>query len=54
MLAAIIGIILIIVAVFMWVGHISVEHAIALLTGAIGILILLGGVVPWDYFRRRP
>jgi hypothetical protein len=53
MLAVIIGIILIIVAVFMWVGHITPEHAIAILTGAIGVLILLGGVVPWENFRRR-
>jgi hypothetical protein len=34
MLAIIIGVILIIVAVFMWVGHITPEHAIAILTGA--------------------
>ena len=29
------------------------DHAIALLTGAIGILVLLGGVVPGSYFWRR-
>ncbi len=53
MVAVLIGVILVIVAVFMWVGHITPEHAIAILTGAIGVLILLGGVVPWAYFRRQ-
>ncbi len=28
--------------VLMWVGHISPEHAIALLTGAIWVLVLSG------------
>jgi hypothetical protein len=42
MVGFIAGIVLIIVAVFMWVGHISPEHAIALLTGAIGVLVLSG------------
>lgn len=42
MIAFAVGIILIIVAVFMWVGHITPEHAIALLTGAIGVLVLTG------------
>jgi hypothetical protein len=53
MVAVIIGIVLIIAAVVMWVGHISVDHAIAILTGAIGVLMLLGGVVPGTYFWRR-
>jgi hypothetical protein len=53
MVAVLVGVVLIIVAVFMWVGHITPEHAIAILTGAIGVLILLGGVVPWTYFRRQ-
>lgn len=53
MIAAIIGIILIVVAVITWVGHVTLAHAVALLIGAIGALILLGGVVPWDYFRRQ-
>jgi hypothetical protein len=52
MVSIIIGIILIIVAVFMWVGHITPEHAIALLTGAVGVLVLIGGLVPGGYLRR--
>jgi hypothetical protein len=52
MISIIIGIVLVIIAVLMWVGHIPVEHALALLTGAIGVLILLGGFLPGSYFRR--
>jgi hypothetical protein len=50
--SVLIGIVLIIVAVIMWLGHITPEHAIAILTGAIGVLVLLGGVIPGGYFRR--
>jgi hypothetical protein len=42
MIGFIVGVVLIIVAVFMWVGHVTPEHAIAILTGAIGILVLAG------------
>lgn len=42
MIAFIVGVALVIIAVFMWVGHITPEHAIALLTGAIGVLVLAG------------
>lgn len=42
MIGFIVGVALIVVAVFIWVGHIPVEHAIALLMGAIGVLTLAG------------
>ncbi len=44
MLSVIVGIIVIIVAVFEWVGHVSIIHALAILTGIVGISILLGGL----------
>jgi hypothetical protein len=53
MVAVIIGIILIIVAAVEWFGHISLEHALALLVGAIGVLILLYGFLPGHYIRRE-
>ncbi len=43
MLSVIIGIALVIVAVVLWLGHISVEHALAILIGLIGVLVLLYG-----------
>lgn len=50
--AVIAGIVLIIVAVVLWTGHITVDHALALLIGITGALILLGGFVPSHYIRR--
>lgn len=44
MFALILGIVVIIIAVFEWVGHVSIDHALAILTGLIGIMILLGAV----------
>jgi hypothetical protein len=53
MLAILGGIVLVIVAVVLWVSHISVEHALAIFIGIVGILVLLGGVVPGQYWRRN-
>jgi hypothetical protein len=44
MLSVLIGIIVIIIAVVEWLGHITVIHALAILTGLVGIMILLGGI----------
>jgi hypothetical protein len=52
MLAVIGGIVLVIVAVVLWVSHISVDHALAIFIGIIGILVILAGVVPGQYWRR--
>ena len=52
MVSVIVGIILVVVAVVLWLGHISTEHALAILIGALGVLILLWGFVPGTYMRR--
>jgi hypothetical protein len=52
MLAIIGGIVLIIVAVILWLGNISLEHAMAIFVGIVGIIILLAGFVPTRYIRR--
>jgi hypothetical protein len=46
------GIVLVIVAVILWLGHITTDHALAILIGVIGVLIILSGFVPGHYFRR--
>jgi hypothetical protein len=43
MLSVLIGIALVIVAAVLWLGNISVTHALAILTGLAGILIVLYG-----------
>jgi hypothetical protein len=44
MLSVIVGIIVVIFAVFEWVGHIPVNHALAIIIGILGVLIILGGL----------
>jgi hypothetical protein len=44
MFSVLIGIALVIVAVVLWLGNISVPHALAILTGLIGVLVLLYGL----------
>jgi hypothetical protein len=46
------GIVLVIAAVILWLGHLTVDHALAILIGVIGVLILLFGVVPVTWVRR--
>lgn len=53
MAAIIAGIILVITAVVLWFGHLSVTHALALLIGITGALILLAGFLPLGYLRRQ-
>ncbi len=53
MASVIIGIFLVIVSVVTWLGHVTTAHAIAILLGAIGVLLIIGGVVPVRYFRRE-
>jgi hypothetical protein len=52
MVSVIIGIVLVVVAVVLWLGHISAGHALAILIGAAGVLMLLWGFVPGTYMRR--
>lgn len=44
MLSIIIGIIVIIVAVFTWLGHVTTPHALAILMLIAGVSIILGGL----------
>lgn len=43
MFSVLIGIALVIVAVVLWLGSITVLHALAILIGLIGVLVLLYG-----------
>lgn len=43
MVSVLIGIVMVIVAVLLWLGNISVGHALALLIGLVGVLVLLWG-----------
>lgn len=42
MLALVLGIIVIIIAVVEWFGHVTVDHALAILTFLVGLMILPG------------
>ena len=44
MLSVLIGIVVIIIAVVEWFGHITLPHAVAILTLIVGISIVLGGL----------
>jgi hypothetical protein len=43
MFSVLIGIVMVIAAVLLWLGNISVAHALALLIGLVGVLVLLYG-----------
>lgn len=51
MLSVIIGIAVVIFAVFEWTGHIPVSHALAVIIGILGVLIILGAL--GDRFHTR-
>ena len=44
MLSVLIGIVVIIIAVVEWFGHITLPHAVAILTLIVGVSIVLGGL----------
>jgi hypothetical protein len=50
--AAIAGIALIITAVVLWLGNLTVAHALAILIGLTGVLLVLYWGVPGAYGRR--
>lgn len=52
MISVLIGIVVIIIAVLEWVGHIPVNHALALIIGIIGVSIILGGLAGDRYHTR--
>jgi hypothetical protein len=43
MVSVLIGIVLVIAAVLLWLGNITVAHALALFIGFVGVLVLLWG-----------
>lgn len=43
MLSVLIGVVLVIVAVVLWLGNMTVAHALAILIGLVGVLVLLYG-----------
>ena len=53
MLAALIGIALVIVAVALWLGGISIAHAVAILIGALGVQLVLYWALPASVYARR-
>lgn len=53
MIAALLGIVLVIVAVALWLGGLSTAHALAIFIGTIGVLLALYWVLPTAYARRR-
>jgi Flp pilus assembly protein TadB len=42
-ISLIVGVVLVIVGVMLWLGGISVAHALAILIGLIGILVIMWG-----------
>jgi hypothetical protein len=53
MAAVILGLVLIIAAVVAWVGHLSTVHAVAILLGAVGVLLVLYWAVPGRHWEHR-
>ena len=44
MISLIIGVIIVIIAVVEWFGHITLPHAVAILTLIAGVSVILGGL----------
>ena len=53
MLAVLFGIALVIVAVVLWIGGLSVAHALAIMIGATGILLIAWYAAPATAWGRR-
>ncbi len=52
MVAVLIGIVLVIVAVLLWLGTITVAHALAIFIGLIGVALVLYWGLPGGWGRR--
>lgn len=52
MVTVIAGIVLIICAILLWVGALSLAHALAIFIGIIGLAMILWYAVPNGYSRR--
>jgi len=44
MLSVLVGIVVVVIAVVEWFGHITLPHAVAILTLIVGVSIILGGL----------
>lgn len=44
MFSVLIGIVMVITAVLLWLGSLTVAHALAILIGLVGVLVLLYGL----------
>jgi hypothetical protein len=53
MIAVLIGLALVVVAVVLWVGALTVAHAVAILIGALGVLLVLYWALPAGAYARR-
>jgi hypothetical protein len=53
MIAVLIGIVLVIVAVVLWLGGLTVAHAVAILIGALGVLLVCYWALPAAGWARR-
>jgi hypothetical protein len=53
MIAVLIGIALIITAVILWLGGLTLAHAVAILIGLVGVLLLLYWALPATAYARR-
>ncbi len=54
MIAVLIGVALVIVAVVLWLGNLTVAHALAILIGMIGLLLVCYWAYPAGWGRRTP
>jgi hypothetical protein len=52
MFAVLAGIALVIIAVILWLGNITVGHALAILIGVIGVLLIGWWAAPTAWGRR--
>jgi hypothetical protein len=47
------GIVLVIAAVFLWAGVLTLGHAVAILMGVTGLLLIIWYAAPARYYGRR-
>jgi hypothetical protein len=53
MLAVLTGLALVIVAVVLWLGHLTTAHAVAIGIGLVGVLLVVYAAVPASALLRR-
>lgn len=53
MLAVIVGIVLVIVGVALWLGGLTLAHAVAVFIGLVGVLLVCYYLLPANAYARR-